>query len=169
MEIPQSPLPSSEVPVIHACMARAFSSLTKDETRQLSPSPRLPAHKRYTEPLAMLSCTAATTCASERRRGSSRRSNALCGRHFSCSAKGLPLRRTMASRLLVNAFAVERLVKRVATKRREPHLLHRTSASSSVRLSPIRAFSVSAVRRPRRMQCWHLKPISRAPTPLAIS
>lgn len=69
----------------------------------------------------------------------------------------------------MNACAAERVVKRVAVKRREPNLLQRTPISSSVRLSPALAFSASAVRRPRRMQCWHSTPINRLPMLLAMS
>lgn len=154
---------------IQACIARAFSDVSKQKTRQYSSSPRVPAYVRYSPPAEILSITAATSSSSQRRRGSSRLSSALCGSRFNALANGFPLRRTMAQRFLMKASAAERVVKCVTVKRREPQTLHRTPASSSVRPSPRCAPSTSTVRTPRRMQCWHSTPINRAPSPLATS
>ena len=83
--------------------------------------------------------------------------------------KGVSSTANHAQMFLMKACAAERVVKRVVVKRREPHLLQWTPASSRVRLSPRRAFSVSAVSSPRRMQCWHSTPMNRAPRPIAMS
>jgi hypothetical protein len=52
----------------------------------------------------------------------------------------------------MNAWAAERVWNRVTVNLREWHLAQRTPASSSVRLSPTFARTVSAVSRARRMQ-----------------